>query len=172
VPNFGDYQLTTYFDGLAGKLPELPMTFAELARRAEETLSEEVFSYVAGGAGDERTQDANVRAFDAWGLMPRMLVGAAERDLSVEVLGTPLPTPLFLAPVGVIGLCSQDQHGDIATAQAAAATGVPMIASTLMQDPMEEVVKHLGDTPGWFQLYTPNDRELAESFVRRAEAAG
>lgn len=47
-----------------------------------------------------------------------------------------------------------------------------MVASTLMQDPLEEVAAALGDTPGYFQLYPPNDRELTESFVRRAEASG
>ena len=101
-----------------------------------------------------------------------MLVGAAERDLSVELFGMTLPTPLLMAPVGVIGLCAQDGHGDLATARAAARTGVPMVASTLSADPMEDVAAEFGDTPGFFQLYTPNDRELAESLVHRAEAAG
>ena len=77
-----------------------------------------------------------------------------------------------MAPVGVIGLCDPDGHGDLATARAAAATGVPMVASTLMQDPLEDVAAALGDTPGYFQLYPPDDRELTESFVHRAEAAG
>ena len=83
-----------------------------------------------------------------------------------------LPSPLMLAPVGVIGLCAQDGHGDLATARAAARTGVPMVASTLTVDPLEEVAPLLGDTPGFFQLYTPADRDLAASFVARAEAAG
>jgi lactate 2-monooxygenase len=47
-----------------------------------------------------------------------------------------------------------------------------MVASTLMQDPLEDVAAALGDTPGWFQLYPPSDREVCESFVRRAESAG
>ncbi len=47
-----------------------------------------------------------------------------------------------------------------------------MVASTLSQDPMEAVAAEFGDTPGWFQLYPPADRELCESLVRRAEAAG
>ena len=51
-------------------------------------------------------------------------------------------------------------------------TGVPFTLSTLSNDPLEAVGKALGDAPGFFQLYTPSDRELAESFVRRAEAAG
>jgi lactate 2-monooxygenase len=77
-----------------------------------------------------------------------------------------------MCPIGVIGICPADGHGDMATARAAAQTGVPMVASTLSEDPMELVAGELGSTPGLFQLYTPNDRELAESLVRRAEAAG
>jgi isopentenyl diphosphate isomerase/L-lactate dehydrogenase-like FMN-dependent dehydrogenase len=106
------------------------------------------------------------------GLLPRMFVGAAQRDLSVELFGLTLPTPLFMAPIGVIGLCAQDGHGDLATARAAARTGVPTVASTLTVDPMEDVAAVFGDTPGFFQLYTPTDRELAASLVHRAEAAG
>ena len=170
--NHGDWQYSIYLNGLVGEQPSLPMAYADLARRAEATMSPELWSYVAGGAGNERTQDANVEAFDRWGLMPRMLVGEAERNLSVDIFGQTLPTPLLLAPVGVIGLCDPDGHGDVVTARAAATSGVPMVASTLMEDPLEDVAAALGDTPGWFQLYPPNDRELMESFVRRAETAG
>lgn len=172
VANYGDWQFGIYLDGLSGKRPALPMSYAELERQAEECMSPEMWSYVAGGAGNERTQRANVRAFDGWGLMPRMLAAAAERDLSVELFGRRLATPLLLAPVGVIGLCAADGHGDLASARAAAAMGVPMVASTLSQDPMEAVTAEFGDTPGWFQLYPPADREVCESLVRRAEAAG
>ncbi|MER7949447.1 alpha-hydroxy-acid oxidizing protein [Streptomyces sp. NPDC096079] len=170
--NYGDYQNEIYFDGLFGTVPTLPMTFADLEARARAALPPSIWSYVAGGAGDEHTQEANVAAFRRWGLVPRMMVGAAERDLSVDLFGMRLPSPLFMAPVGVIGLCAQDGHGDLATARAAARTGVPMIASTLSVDPMEEVASAYGDTPGFFQLYTPTDRALAESLVHRAEAAG
>ncbi|MEW1696318.1 alpha-hydroxy-acid oxidizing protein [Streptomyces sp. NPDC093249] len=169
---YGDYQHEIYFDGLFGVLPELPMTFAGLEERAEAALPPSLWSYVAGGAGAESTQEANVRAFRQWGLVPRMMVGAAERDLSVDLFGLTLPSPLFMAPVGVIGLCAQDGHGDLATARAAARTGVPMVASTLSVDPLEAVAAGSGGTPGFFQLYTPTDRALAESLVRRAEAAG
>jgi lactate 2-monooxygenase len=169
---FGNYQYEIYFAGLTGVLPNFPMTYAEWATHAENVLPPSVWSYVAGGAGDERTQDVNVEAFSRWGLMPRMLVGATERDLSVELWGKRWAAPIFMAPIGVIGLCGQDGHGDLSTAKAAARTGVPMCASTLTEDPMEEVAAEFGDTPGFLQLYTPNDRELAESFVHRAEAAG
>ncbi|MDE3722792.1 alpha-hydroxy-acid oxidizing protein [Nocardiopsis sp. N85] len=171
-PRYGDHQLEIHLNGLTGVVPEHPMAFADLAERASHALPPGLWSYVAGGAGDENTQDANARAFTDWGLYPRMFVGAVERDLSVDLCGIPLASPLLMAPVGVIGLCSTDGHGDIATARAAAATGVPMIASTLTQDPMEDVAPHLGDTPGLFQLYTPTDRDLAASLVHRAQRAG
>lgn len=182
MTNHGNWQLSIYLDGLVGTRPELPMTYAEFERRAEQAMAPEIWSYVAGGAGDERTQRANVEAFTRWALWPRMLAGATQRDASVELFGTTLPTPLLFAPVGVIGLCdpaggrggsdADGGHGDLLTARAAATTGVPMVASTLMQDPLEDVAAELGETPGWFQLYPPNDRELTESFVRRAEVAG
>ncbi len=172
MANHGDWQFGIYFNGLVGQKPSLPMEYGALERAAEAAMTEEVWSYVAGGAGNEHTQRANVTAFERWGLMPRMLAGAAQRELGVELFGQQLPTPLMLAPVGVIGICEPEGHGDLTTARAAAATGVPMIASTLMQDPLEDVAAALGDTPGWFQLYPPNDRELTESLVRRAEAAG
>jgi lactate 2-monooxygenase len=172
MSNFGDYQFEFYFRGLAGVREGLPMSYAELERRAHAAMRDELVDYVAGGAGNEHTQRINVSAFDRWGLVPRMLVGTAKRDLTVNLFGLVLPTPLLLAPVGVVGICTPDQHGDLAVAKAAAATGVPMIASTLSVDPLEEVANQFGKTPGFFQLYPPNDRELTASLVRRAEAAG
>ncbi|CAG6390986.1 alpha-hydroxy-acid oxidizing protein [Streptomyces cocklensis] len=169
---FGNYQNDIYLRALGGVLPDLPMTYAELEARAAEAMPPSLVSYVAGGAGDEATQRANVEAFARWGLYPRMFVGARERDLSVELFGRTWPSPLFMAPIGVIGLCAQDGHGDLATARAAVRTGVPMIASTLSVDPLEDVAAELGSAPGFFQLYTPTDRDLAESLVRRAEKAG
>ncbi|HEY2060197.1 MAG TPA: lactate 2-monooxygenase [Amycolatopsis sp.] len=170
--SFGDFQNEIYFAGLTGRVPTLPMVYDELETRAAQALPPSVLSYVAGGAGDEATQRGNVEAFGDWGLVPRMFVGAKERDLSVDLFGLKLPSPLFLAPVGVIGICAQDGHGDLATARAAAKTGVPMVASTLTVDPLEQVVPEFGDTPGFFQLYTPTNRDLAASLVQRAEAAG
>ena len=170
--HYGDYQMQIYLDGLQGKLPRFPVDHASLERAAVEVLPSWVYSYVAYGAGDGRTQQANVDAFSRYAIVPRMLVAPTERDMSVSLFDMQLPTPLFMPPVGVVGVCSQDMHGDIAAAKASAQTGVPMVASTLTQDRMEDVRPHSGDTPGLFQLYTANDKELAGSFLRRAEQAG
>src|ERR1700722_9595980 len=172
MPAFGDYQNEIYFKGLHGVKPKLPVNFSLLERQAHAAMPGNVLSYVAGGCGNEHTQNANVAAFERWGLIPRMMVDSSKRDMSVELFGMRLPSPLFMAPIGVLGICAQDGHGDLATAKAAAATGVPMIASTLSNDPLEAVAREIGGGTGLFQLYTPTDRELAESLVHRAEAAG
>ncbi len=172
MADFGAYQNEIYLAGLSGRLPPFPIRFEDLEAKAHAAMPASLVSYVAGGCGDERTQDANVSAFDKWGLPPRMFVGAVQRDLSIELFGMKLPTPLFMSPIGVIGLCAPDGHGDLATARAAALTGVPMVASTLAADPLEAVAAEFKDTPGFFQLYTPTDRELAASLVQRAGRAG
>ncbi|WP_116377255.1 alpha-hydroxy-acid oxidizing protein [Mycobacterium sp. MFM001] len=169
---FGDYQSEIYLQGMAGMVPTLPMAYADLEAKASAVMPPQVWSFVAGGAGDERTQRANVAAFERWGLIPRMLAGAHERDLSVDMFGMKLPAPVLMAPIGVLGICAQDGHGDLAAARAAAITGVPMVVSTFTADPLEDVATGFGATPGFFQLYVPKDRELAASLVKRTEVAG
>ncbi len=169
---FGAMQNEIYNAGLQGILPQFPVDFATLEKRAHEALGPSLTNYVAGGCGDEHTQDANASAFHHWGMVPRMMVDTQERDLSIDLFGMKLPTPLFMAPIGLTGEATQDKHGDIAAAQASAATGVPLCASTLANDSLEDVNEACGDTPGFFQLYTPRHKGLAESLIGRAEAAG
>ena len=172
MPHYGDYQNAIYNAGLSGVIPKLPVDYATLEQRASAAMPPSVLGYVQGGCGDEFTQANNADAFRHWGMTPRMMVDCSKRDLSVELFGMRLPSPVFMAPVGVIGICTQDGHGDVAAARASAETGVPLMASTLSNDPLESVAGALGETPGFFQLYTPKDKALAESLVRRAEAAG
>ena len=172
MPQYGDLQTRIYGAGLSGVLPTLPVDFATLEKRAQAALPPHVLTYVQGGCGDEYTQDENARAFRHWGMVPRMMVDATKRDLSVKLFGLDLPSPVFMAPIGVTGIMTQDQHGDMAAAQASALSGVPLTASTLSNDPLEDVKAACGDTPAFFQLYTPRDKELAESLIARAEAVG
>jgi len=172
MPHYGDYQNAIYNAGLSGVVPKLPVDYATLEQRASAAMPPSVLGYVQGGCGDEFTQRNNADAFQHWGMTPRMMVDCSRRDLSIELFGMRLPSPVFMAPVGVIGICTQDGHGDLAAARVSAETGVPLMASTLSNDPLEHVAGALGETPGFFQLYTPKDKALAESLVRRAEAAG
>ncbi len=112
---------------------------------------------------------ANLEAFRRWRIVPRMLRDVSERDLSVTVLGTEMPAPMLLAPIGVQSILHED--GELAVARAAAAVGLPMILSTVSSFTLEEVAEAAGG-PKWFQLYMPNSREFASSLVSRAERAG
>lgn len=169
ITHYGDHQLGIYQAGLGGVLPEMPVRLDDLQRVAEEKLPPEAYWYVAGGAG-EVTMRENRLAFDRFRLVPRMLTDVSRRDLGTTVLGQHLPVPVMLAPIGVQGIIRPE--AELATAAGAAEVGVPMILSTVSSKPMEEVAQVLGDTPGWFQLYWPNDDQVARSFVQRAEAAG
>ncbi|MCP2258096.1 FMN-dependent dehydrogenase, includes L-lactate dehydrogenase and type II isopentenyl diphosphate isomerase [Streptoalloteichus tenebrarius] len=168
--HFGDFQLEIYLRGAAGERPELPITYDELESAARGAMSTKAFAYVAGGAGSERTLRANRAAFDRWRLVPRMVRSVTERQLATEVLGTTMAAPVLLAPVGTASVIHPE--AERAQARAAADLGLVSVLSTASSTPMEEVAATAPDAARWFQLYWPNDPELAESLVRRAEAAG
>lgn len=172
MPHHGDFQNEIYLAGLSGVVPKLPTDFTTLEARAAAAMPPHVLNYVQGGCGDELTQRRNSEAFGHWGMVPRMMVDSTSRDLSIELFGQHYPTPLFMAPIGVTGICTQDQHGDLAAARASVATGVPLCLSTLTNDPLETVAQTLGEQPSFFQLYTPRDADVAASLVQRAEQAG
>ena len=156
---------------MGGETPAVPVPVAELERLARETMEERAANYVFAGAGGEHTIGANREALDRRRIVPSMLRDVSERDLSTSLLGTALPAPLLLAPIGVQKAVHEE--GELGTARAAAALGLPMIASTASHFTMEEIAEAGGaDAPRWFQLYWPNDPELLESFVGRAEAGG
>jgi L-lactate dehydrogenase (cytochrome) len=170
MPDFADYYREIYARGLGGETPSIPVPVAELERLAAETMDERAANYVFAGAGSEGTIDANRDAFRRRRIVPRMLRDVAERDLSTTILGTQLPAPLLLAPIGVQKVVHEE--GELGTARAAAALGLPLIASTNSHFTLEEIAEAGGEGPRWFQLYWPNDRDLAASLVGRAEAAG
>ncbi len=166
----GAFQSEIYLGGLGGQLPELPFTYPEWEAQAMAEMDAGAVGYVAGGAGLERTMEANLRAFDRWQFVPRMMRDVEVRDNRTEVLGTPLPSPFMIAPVGVQSIVHDE--GELATARAAGDLAIPFIASTAASFTLEEVAEANGDSPRWFQLYWPNDRNVALSLVKRAEAAG
>jgi lactate 2-monooxygenase len=173
VPNnFGDFQLGVYADAVKGVNSRYPFDYQSVERKAAEALPDWVYRYVSAAAGDGRTQRANIAAYSRYGIVPRMMVSPPERDLSIDLFGKHLESPIFMCPIGLIGLCAPDFQGDLAAARASAETGVPFTLSTFSQTPLENVAKQTGATPKFFQLYLPGDRELAASLIHRAESAG
>ena len=170
MTTFGGYQNEIYLQGLGGQLPTFTTDGTALEAAAREKLEPGPFGYVAGGAGSGATMRANREAFDRWRIVPRMLTDATKRDLSTTVLGTPMPAPVMLAPVGVQSIVHPE--GELATARAAAALGLPMVLSTASSHTIEQVAESSGDGPRWFQLYWPNDHDVTISILSRAKAAG
>lgn len=171
MSSFVDFQNEIYLSGLAGVAPALPLTAAGLEARAREVLDPAAFAYVAGSASAERTAAANIAAFEKYRLMPRVLRGTSARDardLSIEILGTHLAAPILTAPIGVLGLLHE--RGETLVAEVTRQLGIGMVLSTAGSSTIEEVGAVAGDW--WYQLYWPNDSELARSFVERAEKAG
>ena len=171
MANFGDFQTGIYANGMfAGVPPDFPTGLLQLEERAAEVLTPEALGYITPSAGSGATARANRAAFDRWRIVPRMFRGSAERDLSASVLGDALPAPLALAPIGVQTLAHPD--GELASARAAAAVGVPYIHSTAASHSIEEAAEANGDGTRWYQLYWPTDDDVCRSFLERAQAAG
>ncbi|HVY97431.1 MAG TPA: alpha-hydroxy-acid oxidizing protein [Solirubrobacterales bacterium] len=171
MAHFADHYREIYMLGLGGQRPTVPVSVAELERAAVAAMEPKAANYVGAGAGSEDTIRANAEAFRRHRIVPRMLRDVSERDLSTSLLGTAMPAPLLLAPIGVQKVLHEE--GELATARAAAAVGVPMIASTASHFTLEEIAEAGGpEAPRWFQLYWANDRDIVASFVGRAERAG
>jgi len=164
------YAAEIYLRGLAGETPALPTDPAALEAAARAVLDDGPYGYVAGGAGSGATMRANRAAFDRHGLVPRMLRDTTHRDWSTEILGTAMPAPLLLAPVGVLSILHAD--GELAVARAAAALGVPMILSTASSHTIEDVAAASAAGPRWFQLYWPTEDAVTVSILDRARDAG
>jgi isopentenyl diphosphate isomerase/L-lactate dehydrogenase-like FMN-dependent dehydrogenase len=164
------YQFEIYGRGLGGETPVLPTTYEGMRARAEAELAPAAYGYVAGGAGDERTMDANREAFDRHRLLPRMLGEVGRRDLRTTVGNTTLNAPIVLGPVGVLSIVHPD--GELAVARAANEIGVTHCLSNAASTTIEAVAEATPAAPRWFQLYPPSDPEVRRSLVQRAEAAG
>lgn len=147
-----------------------PVAIEDWERAACGALDAPARGYVFGGAGSGSTRDANVEAFARWRLAPHVLATPAARDLSVSLFGQTFPTPMFLAPVGVLTIVHPD--GDLAAAAAARDLGMTYVVSTAGSEPMESVMAATPGLSAWYQLYWVNSRELTASFVDRAKSSG
>ena len=140
--------------------------FEELARHS---MSSMVYEFVASGAADERTLQWNRDAFDRIRLRPRVLQDVVSVDLSVNLFGQRLPSPILLAPVAYQRLVHPE--GELETARGAGAAGATWIVSTSANTSIEEIAS-VATAPLWFQLYMQSDREFTRDLVARVEAAG
>ncbi len=163
------HQMQIYWDGCDRRAPTLPVSIEALRERARAALPPEAFAYI-GGAGHEETMRANRADFSRWRIVPRMLTDMSARSLVSTLYGQPAAAPLIVAPIGLHELyCAE---GELPAARAAANRRIPFTLSCQSSRTIEEVAHAMGAATRFFQLYWSRDRELTQSFIRRAENAG
>ena len=141
----------------------------EARRLARRSLPHALFDFVDGGAEDEVTLRRNEAAFAAVELLPKPLSGSTARDQRLTLFGREIAMPLIVGPTGLSGLLWPD--GELATARASAAAGIPYCLSHGSTCTIEALAE-AGAAPRWMQVFMFRDRGLTRSFTERAQAAG
>ena len=142
---------------------------SDLERKAYKRLPPFVGAYLFSGTGQNQARDKTVDDYKSVQLVPRFLRGRVPTDLSVNFLNTRFEAPFSVAPIGLSSLIWPGS--EVAIAKAAASAGYGYGLSTVAGASVEQVGPHIGDR-GFFQLYAPNDRELAADLMARAKKAG
>lgn len=135
---------------------------------AKQKLPGPIFHYIDGAADDEITYRRNTSAFDDCDLVPNVLAGVDEIDMSVEVMGQKLDMPLYCAPTALQRLFHHD--GERAVARAAKKFGTMFGVSSLATVTVEEITE-ITDGPKLFQFYFHKDRGLNDALMQRAKDA-
>ncbi|MFL6115890.1 MAG: alpha-hydroxy acid oxidase [Catenulispora sp.] len=152
------------------------LTVREFEAVARRVLDPVYYDYVAGGARDEVTMRANEDGFGRLSLLPRVLRGSAQRDLSVTLFGVRSSMPVLISPTAFHRLVCAE--GEIATARAAARAGTILIVSMASTIAVGEVAAAAraaapdGDPALWFQLYLQPDLDDTVALIARATGAG
>jgi len=132
----------------------------ELKRKAERKLPAFAFSYIAGGADDEKTLAHNIAVFDRWQFAPAVLKDASKRNLTTRLGRSVLRAPLLVAPTGYNGMLRY--QADDMLARAAARQGIGHIQSTVSTSSVEQLAA-ASQGPRWFQLYVLKDRNVTRN---------
>ncbi|CCD54848.1 hypothetical protein ACHAPC_004990 [Botrytis cinerea] len=159
-------------DGMfANTVPTVTTDPNKLEDQARSKLAPTSYNYVAGGAGERATMDANRLAFRQWKMVPRMLRPTTKRDLRVNLFGQEYDSPILMAPVGVQQIFHEDKETGLS--EVCAEIGVPYILSTASSSSIEEVAESNGPNGHrWYQLYWPQDDEITLSLLKRAKDSG
>ena len=142
--------------------------FKDFRKLAKKRLPAPIFHYIDGAADDEITYKRNTSAYDDVDLIPNVLAGVENVDLSTTIFGKKIDMPLFCAPTAVQRLFHHD--GERAVAKAAEKYGTMFGVSSLGTVSVEEIGS-LINTPKMFQFYFHKDRGLNDNMIERAKEA-
>lgn len=142
---------------------------SDLREAARRRIPHFVFEYLDAGTGDELAMRRNRERLDAVQMLPAILKGKLDYDLSCSFLGHRFPYPFGIAPVGMSGLMWP--RAEKILAASARRAGIPYAMSTVATVTPEDLGRHIGEH-AWFQLYLPADPEVRRDMLARARAAG
>jgi L-lactate dehydrogenase (cytochrome) len=143
--------------------------FEDFRRLAKKNLPAPIFHYIDGGSDDEVTLKRNTESFLKCDLVPNILAGVGEPDLSITVFGQKIDMPLFLSPVAMQRLFHHD--GDKASARAAEKFGTFYSMSTMATSSIEEIANISGG-PKMFQIYIHKLKGLTDNLIDRCKSSG
>lgn len=146
-----------------------PVNISEYQELAKQALPKMYYDFYTGGAEDEYTLRDNVTAFHRIMLRPRVLLDVSRVNLSTNVLGYNMASPIMLAPTAMHKLAHPE--GEIATARAAASCKSIMVLSYSSTCTVEEVASSCNGVR-FFQLYVYKRRDISSLLVQRAEHCG
>jgi 4-hydroxymandelate oxidase len=146
------------------------LTLDDAERLAEQVISPEAWSYIVGGAGDERTLRWNREAFSRFRLRPRVLVDVSSVTTETTVLGTTVSMPVLVAPMAFQQIAHEE--GEVAMSRGAAAAGTLMCLSTVATATPADVAAASPGAPRWLQIYVFQDRAVSDDVIAQALEEG
>jgi len=158
---FRDHSRVPAMDELSTVMEFEAVAFAKLSREA--------YTYTAYGSEGEFTLRRNRAAFDWVELIPKGVVDVSAVDTASEILGTPLPFPIMVAPTAGHGELHRD--GELATHEGATAANTPLIVSNNASFPIDKIAA-AAKGPLWFQLYPRQDLNATRELLDAALGAG
>lgn len=141
----------------------------QFRRLAKKRLPGPIFHYIDGAADDEVTRRRNTQAYEDCDLVPNVLAGVEQIDMSTTVMGKKIDLPLFLSPTALQRLFHHE--GEYAVAGAAEQFGTWFGISSLATAGIEDIAARTS-TPKMFQLYYHKDKGLTNSMIERCKEAG
>ena len=142
--------------------------FSDFRTLAKKRLPGPIFHYIDGAADDEVTYKRNSQSFNDVDLVPNVLAGVEEVDMSTEIMGQELSVPFYCAPTALQRLFHHE--GERAVAKAASSAGTMFGVSSLATVTVEDIAK-ISNGPKMFQFYFHKDRGLNDALLERAKAA-
>ena len=146
------------------------LTLDDAERLAEAVVAPEAWSYIVGGAGDERTLQWNRDAFSRYRLRPRVLVDVSSVTTETTVLGTPVSMPVLVAPMAFQQIAHEE--GELAMARGAAVAETLMCLSTVATATPADIAAAAPGAPRWLQIYVFRDREVSDQVIEQALESG